>query len=143
MMTRFLTAFFLLIAYVAGNSVHVEDDVNVEKVSADALELGVTKEDSNARNLYHYKKSKKHRKYDDDDDCDDDCDCDDVIKAFENFFDCCVEESRRRLHWGGSTSSSSSKSSKKPKHCGYDKDFSDDVNEAIKCCEFDDLVDAL
>jgi len=45
-MTRFLTAFFLLIAYVAGNSVHVEDDVNVEKVSADALELGVTKEAS-------------------------------------------------------------------------------------------------
>lgn len=93
------------------------------------------------RNLYKWRK----HKYDDDDD--DDCDCDDVIKAFENFFDCCVEEAhKRRLGSGSSTSSkskSSSKSSKKPKHCGYDKDFSDDVNEAIKCCEFDDLVDAL
>mmetsp|Transcript_27711 Transcript_27711/g.55924 ORF Transcript_27711/g.55924 Transcript_27711/m.55924 type:complete len:119 (+) Transcript_27711:742-1098(+) len=104
-------------------------------------------QDASLRNLYGWK-NKYH------DDCDDDCDCGDVIKAFENFFDCCVDEDRRRLgYWGGSSSSSSSRDGGKRKkkhwrrrnykHCGYDKDFSSKVNYAIKCCDFDKLVKAL
>mmetsp|Transcript_6782 Transcript_6782/g.13333 ORF Transcript_6782/g.13333 Transcript_6782/m.13333 type:complete len:134 (-) Transcript_6782:143-544(-) len=132
MFTRKLITVFLLIGSVSGNNLRIEDGVQVEdnaEAVPDEIEIDASAEDASLRNLYYYKK------YKDDDDCDEDCDCDDVIKAFENFFDCCVEEDRRRLHGYHGY--------KHYKHCGYDEDFSDDVNYAIKCCDFDDLVEAL